>query len=38
VAPFKSTFPIRLIACSSRSSRRLTTFWFPIASAPSACA
>ena len=37
-AHFKSTFPIRLIACSSRSSRRLMTFWFPIASAPSACA
>src|SRR5437016_1488079 len=37
-AHFKSTFPIRLIACSSRSSRRLTTFWFPIASAPSAYA
>jgi hypothetical protein len=27
-----------LIACSSRSSRRLTTFWCPVASAPSACA
>ncbi len=37
-AHFKSTFPIRLIACSSRSSRRLTTFWFHVASAPSACA
>jgi hypothetical protein len=37
-AHFKSTFPIRLIACSSQSSRRLTTFWCPVASAPSACA
>jgi len=37
-AHFKSKFPIRLIACSSRSSRRLTTFWFHVASAPSACA
>src|SRR5437879_2915784 len=37
-AHFKSTFPIRLIACSSRSSRRLMTFWFHVASAPSACA
>jgi hypothetical protein len=27
-----------LIACSSRSSRRLTTFWCPVGSAPSACA
>ena len=34
----KSTFPIRLIACSSRSSRRLMTFWFRVASAPSAYA
>ena len=34
----KSTFPIRLIACSSRSSRRPTIFWCPVASAPSACA
>jgi hypothetical protein len=34
----KSTFPIRLIACSSRSSRRLTTFWSQVASAPSASA
>jgi retron-type reverse transcriptase len=37
-APLKSTFPIRLIACSSRSSRRPTIFWCPVASAPSACA
>jgi len=37
-AHFKSTFPIRLIACSSRSSRRPTIFWCPVASAPSACA
>jgi hypothetical protein len=27
-----------LIACSSRSSRRPTIFWCPVASAPSACA
>jgi hypothetical protein len=32
----KSTFPIRLIACSSRSWRRLTRFWFHVANAPSA--
>src|SRR6266496_3531903 len=37
-AHFTSTFPIRLIACSSRSSRRPTIFWCPVASAPSACA
>ena len=37
-AHFKSMFPIRLIACSSRSSRRPTIFWYPVASAPSACA
>src|SRR5438105_8500892 len=37
-AHFKSTFPIRLIACSSRSSRRPTIFWCPVASAPSGCA
>jgi hypothetical protein len=37
-AHYKSTFPIRLIACSSRSSRRFTTFWYRVASAPSACA
>ena len=32
----KSTFPIRLIACSSQSSRKLTIFWSPRGSAPSA--
>src|SRR5436309_559797 len=37
-AHFKSAFPIRLIACSSRSSRRLMTFWFHVASASSAYA
>ena len=37
-AHFKSTFPIPLIACSSRSSRRPTIFWCPVGSAPSACA
>ena len=37
-AHFKSTFPIRLIACWSRSSRRPTIFWCPVGSAPSACA
>ena len=37
-APFKSRFLIRSIACSSQSSRRLTTFWFPVGSAPWACA
>src|SRR5437667_10226750 len=37
-AHFKSTFPIRLIACSSRNSLRPTIFWCPVASAPSACA
>ena len=37
-AIFKSTFPFRLIACSSRSSRRLTRFWSHVASAPSGCA
>jgi hypothetical protein len=37
-AAFKSMFLIPLIACSSRSSRRPTTFWCPVASAPSACA
>jgi hypothetical protein len=37
-AHFKSTFPIRLIACSSRSSLRSTIFLCPVASAPSACA
>ena len=33
-AIFKSMFPIRLIACSSRSSRRRTTSWSHVASAP----
>src|SRR6266700_1045254 len=37
-AHFTSMFPIRLIACSSRSSLRPTIFWCPVASAPSACA
>ena len=37
-AHFKSTFPIRWIACSRRSWRRPTIFWYPVASAPSACA
>ena len=32
----KSTFPIRLIACSSQSSRKPTIFWSPCGSAPSA--
>ena len=32
----KFTFPIRLIACSSQSSRKPTTFWCPLGSAPSA--
>jgi len=35
-ALFKFMFPIRWIACSSRSSRRLTRFWSHVASAPSA--
>ena len=35
-AVFKLMFPIRLIACSSRSSRRLTRFWSHVASAPLA--
>jgi hypothetical protein len=35
-AHFKSKLRIRLIACSRRNSCRLTTFWFPVASAPSA--
>jgi len=35
-ALFKFMFPIRLIACSSRSSRRLTRFWSHVASATSA--
>jgi len=37
-AHFTSMFPIRLIACSKPSSRRLTTFWCPVASAGSAFA
>ena len=35
-ALFKFMLPIPLIACSSRSSRRLTRFWSHVASAPSA--
>jgi hypothetical protein len=35
-AIFKLMFPIRLIACSSRSLRRLTRFWSHVVSAPSA--
>ena len=35
-ALFKFMFPIHLIVCSSRSSRRLTRFWSHVASAPSA--
>lgn len=35
-ALFKFMFPIPLIACSSRSSRRLTRFWSHVVSAPSA--
>jgi len=38
VAHFKSTLPIGLIAYLSPSWHRLTTFWFPVASAPLACA
>ena len=34
-AHFKSTFPIRLIVCSSPSSHRPTTFWCPVASVQS---
>ena len=37
-AHFEFTLPIHLIACSSRSWRRLTTFWCPVASVQSACA
>jgi hypothetical protein len=37
-AHFKSTFPIRLIVCSSRSSHRPTTFWCPVANVLWACA
>jgi hypothetical protein len=35
-AIFKLMFPIRLIACSKRSSRRLTRFWSHVVSARSA--
>ena len=35
-AIFKSMFPIRLIACSRRSLRRLTRFWSHVVSAPLA--
>jgi len=35
-AIFKFMLPIRLIACSRRSSRRLTRFWSHVASAPLA--
>jgi hypothetical protein len=37
-AIFKLRFPIRLIACSSQSLRKLTRFWSHVASAPLACA
>jgi hypothetical protein len=37
-ALFESISHIPLIACSRRSSRRLTRFWSPVANAPSACA
>jgi len=37
-AHFESISHIHLIACSRRNSRRLTRFWFHVASAPSACA
>jgi retron-type reverse transcriptase len=37
-AHFKFKFLIRLIACSSRSSRGLTRFWCHVASTPSGCA
>ena len=37
-AVFESISHIPLIACSRRSSRRPTRFWFPVANAPSACA
>ena len=33
-AHIKSKLPTRLIACSRPNSRRLTTFWFPVTSAP----
>jgi len=35
-AIFKLMFPIHLIACSRRSSRRLTRFWSPVVSVPLA--
>ncbi len=35
-AVFKLMFPIRLIACSRRSSRRLTRFWSHVVSVPLA--
>ena len=37
-AHFESISHIHLIACSRRSSRRLTRFWFHVANTPSACA
>ena len=37
-AHFESISHIPLIACSRRSSRRLTRFWSPVANALSACA
>jgi len=37
-AVFESISHIPLIACSKRSSRRLTRFWSPVAHALSACA
>ena len=37
-AHFESISHIPLIACSTRSSRRLMTFWSRVANAPSACA
>jgi hypothetical protein len=37
-AYFESISHIHLIACSRRSSRRLTRFWSPVANAPSVCA
>jgi len=36
-AYFESISHIHLIACSRRSSRRLTRFWSPVANAPSVC-
>src|SRR5215469_964389 len=37
-AHFEFISHIHLIACSRRSSRRLTRLWFPVANASSACA